>query len=297
MKKLNEILSTLNLRLFDGEGSLDSGSADDSADTVVYGKQESDQVENDSVEQDEPTQEEVERDFDKEFEDLIKGDFKKQYDDRVHKNIAGKTAQINKLKAQVEEYSPLIKVLSMKYGVQDGNINSLVQAIESDNASYEQEAYQQNLTVEQLKHLKQMNFENEEFKRTAQEAQNKALAAKQVEDWVNQGKEFSAVNPGFDLNEEINNPDTGQRFARLLQAGLSVQEAFNSIHLNEILNSAKQVSTKEVIDRVKSRNARPDELTNGLTSNVRIKNDPNSFTDKDFEEIRKQVESGKRIIF
>lgn len=296
MKKLNQILSTLNLRLFDGDGSQDASGADDSAEQVVYGIQENESVENEPVKEDEPAEEAV-RDFDKEFEELIKGDFKKQYDDRVHKNIAGKTAQINKLKSQVEEYSPLIKVLSMKYGVQDGNINSLVQAIESDNASYEQEAYQKNMTVEQLKHLKQIEAENDEFKRQTAEANNKALAAKQVDQWIAQGKEFSAVNPGFDLNEEVNNPKTGQRFARLLQAGLSVQEAFNSIHMNEILNSAKQISEKEVIDRVKSRNARPDELTNGLTSNVRIKNDPNSFTDKDFEEIRKQVELGKRIIF
>lgn len=294
MKKLNEILSTLNLRLFDGEGSQEASSADNSAEeVVVYGKQDS--VE--EVSEDKESTEPVERNFDQEFEDLIKGDYKKQYDERVHKNIAGKTAQINKLKSQVEEYSPLIKVLSMKYGVQDGNINSLVQAIESDNASYEKEAYDKNMTVEQLKHLKQIEAENEEFKRITAEANNKALAAKQVDEWIAQGKQFSAVNPNFNLNDEVNNPVTGMQFARLLQAGLSVQEAFNSVHLNDILNSAKQVSEREVIDRVKSRNARPDELTNGLTSNVRVKNDPNNFTDKDFEEIRKQVELGKKIVF
>lgn len=185
----------------------------------------------------------------------------------------------------------------MKYGVHDGNINNLMQAIESDNASYEQEAYDKNMTVEQLKHLKQIEAENEEFKRMSAEANNKMLAAKQVDDWVAQGKEFSAINPGFNLNDEINDPQTGKQFARLLQAGLNVREAYNSVHLNDILASAKQVSEREVISRVKSRNARPDELTNGLTSNVRVKNDPNNFTDKDFEEIRKQVESGKKIIF
>lgn len=189
MKKLNDILSAINLRLFDGEGSQEASSAGEtSEEVVVYGKQQdSEPIE--PVKEDEstePTVEENARDFDKEFEDLIKGDFKKQYDDRVHKNIAGKTAQINKLKTEIEatneKYSPLIKVLSMKYGVQDGNIESLVQAIESDNASYEQEAYEKNMTVEQLKHLKQIEAENEEFKRMSAEANNKMLAAKQVDE-------------------------------------------------------------------------------------------------------------------
>lgn len=98
MKKLNDILSAINLRLFDGEGSQEASSAGESSEeVVVYGKQQ-DSEPIDPVEEDESTEPTVEeRDFDKEFEELIKGDFKKQYDDRVHKNIAGKLLKLTNL--------------------------------------------------------------------------------------------------------------------------------------------------------------------------------------------------------
>lgn len=149
------------------------------------------------------------------------------------------------------------------------------------------------MTIDELKHLKRLEAENDEFKRLAKEANDKAMAQKQMDLWISQANQFSAINPSFDFRAEIANPD----FMDLLQRGVDVRSAYNVIHLNDIVESAKQVSEKQVIDRVKSRNNRPDELTNTLSSNVTIKSDPNQFTDDDMENIKKLVEQGKRIVF
>lgn len=145
MQKLNEILSIINLKLFDGEGSADMNDSADSNDAesiVQYGKQETADEPVENVDSEPKESEPKERNYEEEFENLIKGDYKKQYDDRVHKNISSKVAQINKLKAQNDSYSPLIQELSMKYGIKDGNVDSLLDAIRNDNTSYEKEAYE-----------------------------------------------------------------------------------------------------------------------------------------------------------
>lgn len=297
MQKLNDVLSILNLKLFDGEGSGDADSGSENAEIIQYGKQDiagaTDDTENESEEKVDSKEETKDRNFDEEFENLIKGDYKKQYDDRVHKNISSKVAQINKLKAQNESYSPLIQELSMKYGITDGNVNSILEAVKNDNSSYEKEAYEKNMSIDELKHLKQIEAENQEYKKMVKEAQDKAQVTKQIETWQKQAYEFSAVNPSFDFKAEIANPE----FMDLLQRGVDVRAAYNVVHLNDIVESAKQLSERQVIDRVKSRNNRPSELTNTLSSNVTIKSDPNSLTDDDLENIAKLVGQGKKIVF
>lgn len=297
----NNIFKYLNLRLFDGaDGTLDSDIADVSeSEEVVYGIVDNEVNENEGTEgtEAEDNKEEdsnkEERNFDEEFDNLIKGDYKKQYDDRVHKNIAGKVAQINKLKAQNDSYAPIIRELSMKYNIQDGNLDSILNAIQKDTKSYEDEAYEKNMSVDEVIHLKRIEAENREFKRQAMEAQNRALMTEQINKWVDDAHKFSEMNPAFDFQKETQN----QQFVELLKAGIDVKTAYNVMHINEIVDSAGQVKERETIDRIKSRNSRPDELTKGLTSKVAVKNDVNSFTDEDFERVKQLAAQGKRIVF
>lgn len=287
------IFEYLNLRLFDGVDGLDSDSTNESdSEEVIYGIVDNEVNENEETENSEAEDKKEERNYDEEFDNLIKGDYKKQYDERVHKNIAGKVAQINKLKAQNDSYTPLIRELSMKYNITDGNVDSILSAIKNDKKSYEEEAYEKNMSVDELIHLKQIEAENREFKRQAEEAQNKALMTEQINKWIEDARLFSEINPAFDFKAESQN----SQFMGLLQAGIDVKTAYNVIHLNDIVASAGQVKEKETIDRIKSRNSRPDELTKGLTSKVTVKNDVNSFTDEDFERIKQLAAQGKRII-
>ena len=291
---LKDLFPTLNLQLFaeggtSGEGATGVNAGDPGQQglaDVKYGKQD----DNSGV----PI---VEPDKDAEFEKLIKGDYKNEYDKRVQSTIQ---QRLKGSKETVEKYNslvPTLELLARKYGVDANDIQALNKAIEDDDAYYEDEALEKGITVEQLKAIKKMERENAELKKQMQEKANKERAEKDVAEWMAQAQEAQRTFPGLDLATELRDP----QFLGLLKSGVGVETAYFAIHHKELVPQAMQFTAKQVeqklTQKILANGNRPQE--NGATSNspATVKSDVSQLTKEDRQEIIRRVARGEKIKF
>lgn len=300
----------LNLQLFaDGGGDPGSatgaeatgseiGLADDNGKgeptEIVYGKQVSDSIAESNTEDESNASTKTKTSFD----DLIKGDYREDFDKKVQSIINKRFKETKGLQEQLDGHKSIMTMLSEKYGVDAKDISSLQKAIEEDDSFYEAEAFEKGLTVNQLKELKKLERENKAF-REAEERQEAEERGKQIySKWIQQGEEFKAKYglDDFDFATEVQNQD----FARLLQAGIAVEPAYMAVHPDRIIIGAMAktatVVKESMANSIASRQNRPAE--NGISSSNSsqiFKSDPSALNNKDLAEIRRRVMRGERI--
>ena len=310
-KKTKMQLDALNLQLFaeggDGgtgaEGSMavnggfansDKGVKNNSLEHVKYGIQEEDSVQTtDAQTSTTDTTDTVDRAA--EFKKLIKGEYKDLYDasvqDTVQKRLKGTKEQV----ARLETLTPLLELLGNKYGVDFNDADALLKAAEEDNSYFEDEALERGITVEELKRVRKMERENADLKRWREEQENREKGAKLYQKWLEQAEDTKKFYPDFDLETEMQNED----FRRLLQSKIGVKEAFQVLHMDEIIPQAMQIAAKtvekKVTDKIRANGARPTE--NGISSQSAsvVKTDVSQFTDADMDEIIRRVRNGEKI--
>lgn len=303
----NDKLLCINLQLFaDGAGTGGDGAGTgvtgmnatsqkgvtgDTAD-VVYGKQDAD------VQTANAQNTDGERDMNAEFEKLIKGEFKQQYNDRVSNTVRQRLKSTDETVKKYEALSPVLEMLSNKYGVDSGNIEALSKAIEDDDSFFEDEALEKGITVQQLKEIRKMERENAALKKQMQEQETKENASRLYAKWLDQAEQVSKIYPSFDLESEMQNP----KFVDLLRVpSVDVRTAYEVIHKDEIIPSAMaftaQAVEKKLTNKIIANGARP--IENGIVpqSASLIKSDPSQLTHKDIQEIRKRVAAGDTIKF
>lgn len=268
-----------NLQFF-AEGGGEGGEG--SSETIIYGRP--DEVEEEGFANQEPAEPNSDK---KSFEELIKGDYKDDYQATLEKHLSQRLKSNN---STLEKYQKGIEPLFQKYGVQD--FDGLVDAINSDDSLYYDEAMERGVPPEVLKELKAKDRELEALKSMIQENQTNSV----YNQWVQQGDELKELYPSFNLeNESKSNP----KFVNLLEQGFTVQDAFEALHHKEIMSGAissvEQESTNRVVDNIKARGMRP--ASNGMTSKagVTYKSDPSKFTNEDMADIVKRVKRGETI--
>ena len=261
---------------------------------VVYGKQEEAQiadVQTKTTDADGTTTQTIDRNA--KFDELIKGEYKEQYDARMQDTIQKRLKATKETVEKYESLAPTLEMLYKKYGVKADDIAALNKAIEEDDAYYEQEALEKGVSVESLKELRKMQRENAELKQQMQQ-QN---AEKLYQSWVQQAEATKAVYPSFDLRAEMNNP----KFLGLLRNNVDVRTAYEVIHKDEIIPAAMQFTAKTVeqklTNKIIANGARPAE--NGISSQGAsvTKSDVSQLTKADMAEIARRVARGERISF
>lgn len=240
---------------------------------------------------------EAQPDLNAEFEKLIKGQYKEQYDARMQDTIQ---KRLKSSKETVDKYNaltPTLELLGKKYGVDATDIEALTKAIEEDDSFFEEEALAKGLTVQQLKEYRKMERENADLRKQMQEQQNKENANKLYASWMNQAEEARKVYPSFDLKTEMSNP----KFLELLRSNIDVRTAYEVTHKDEIISGAMQFTAKTVEKKIANKIAangnRPSE--NGLRSQSAavVKSDVSQLSKADRAEIIRRVQRGEKIRF
>jgi uncharacterized protein YajQ (UPF0234 family) len=264
---------------------------------VVYGKQD-DGVQAASAQENAAGSDPVQTpDLDAEFEELIKGKYKSQYDkrtqDTIQKRLKGSKENESKLKA----LAPTLEKLAQKYGVDASDIEALNKAIEDDDTYYEQEALEKGVTVEQLKEIRKMEKENAELKKQMEEQNRKDNANKIYAQWMEQADSAKQVYPTFDLRAEMQNP----KFVDLLRSNIDVRTAYEVIHKDDIIAGAMQFTAKTVEQKIANKiiagGARPAENGNSSQGASVTKSDVSTLTKADLAEINRRVARGEKISF
>ena len=236
-------------------------------------------------------------DLNAEFEKLIKGQFKEQYDarmqDTIRKRLRGSQETVDRFNA----LTPTLEMLGKKYGVDPNDVNALNKAIQDDDAYYEAEAMERDMPVKQLKEIRRMERENADLRKQMHQQQARENANRQYSAWMNQAEEAKKVYPTLDLRTELNNP----RFLDLLRSNIDVRTAYEVLHKDEIIPAAMQYAAQTVESKLAKKIAsganRPSE--NGMSGQgaAVVKSDVSQLSKKDIDEVMRRVARGERVTF
>jgi len=279
MKKLN-----LELNLFDGEASTDGAPSEMAAPAADAQPQNADM----------PT---LEDQRNAEFEKLIKGEYKEQFDKRIKENLKRRFKESSSLKAKVSQNNEIIDMLKIKYGISGDNMDEIANAIKNDDGYLKAEAEKTGIEPETLRRIKELEFENESMKRQIEDGLRQSQMQSTVNSWINDSKELIESYPDFDLEKECQNP----LFAKMLRAGIDLKSAYYATHHKDIIDmvtkKASQEASLKITDSIRARGIRPNE--NGMSgqSTAIIKTDVSKLTPKERAEIAKRVMSGEEISF
>jgi hypothetical protein len=233
-----------------------------------------------------------------EFEKLIKGDYKEQYDAKVQSTIRARLKGSQETVDKYNALTPTLELLAKKYGVADANdIKALTAAIEEDDSFWEEEAMKKGLSVQQYKEVRKMERENAQLRQQMQEQERKEGAKKLYAQWFAQAEEAKQVYPTLDLEAEMQNP----QFRSLLQSNVPVRTAYEVLHKDEIISGAMQFTAKTVEEKlakkIQSGASRP--VENGMSSQGAslVKSDVSQLSKADRAEIIRRVQRGEKIRF
>lgn len=287
----------LNLQLFADEGMSDSGIDSTPAENVstdgVATEGGTDQIatgEESAV----PT-----------WDELIKGQYKKEYNQAVKDAVNKRFKNQRNLQGQIDSIDPMVRALAQKYGVQtnaDGSIpiDQLTKVVMDDNSMYEEEAFQRGMSVQDLKELKRLEAENKQLRSANQRTQEQ-------QEWdmiVSQGEALKQIYPDFDLDMEMSNAQFGRLLATMQSSGFPnpVQTAYEAVHREEIMGGAMRYAVaqteQKISNSIQSGMRRPKENGSGNQASASIgASDPSKLTLAQLQDIKKRAERGERISF
>lgn len=287
----------MRLNLFDEGATAEAAVAtQDAKQSVVYGKAAdgaSDVHQNDGESDANPI---VDRKA--EFEKLIKGDYKAEYESRLRENLDRRLKSAKAAEDNYKKLSPVLQILGQKYGVSAEDPEALSKAIEEDDSYYEQEAMEKGMAVADLKEMKRLQRENADFRKNMEETQRRENADKIYKEWIDQSEKLKQKYPAFDLQEELKNTE----FNRLMRVpGMDIETAFTVVHKDELFSSALQYATQKteekIVNNIRARGMRPAENgTIGSATAVR-KADPSQLSHENLVDIRERVRRGEKIVF
>lgn len=299
----------LHLQLFADGGEGGAGANGDQGGegtaTVIYGVQPEVQPENGN----QKPAEEPKTDPGADFDALIKGQYKDQYGKKVQKAVEDRIKGLKPKAEAFDSMAPLLELLGKRHGInpdKDGHydINAIYEAADADDHYLEDEADERGMSVQELKAKKAADRELANLRRQNQQLLEQMNQQHQTDEanriyagWMDEAKEVSKIYKGFDLQREIQNPD----FVRLLEAGVSVQAAFKSIHMDELMKGGMQYAVeqtaKQAAASVRSNGSRPRENGNAGNAAAVYKSNVSELTDADMDEIKRRVSLGERISF
>ncbi len=236
-------------------------------------------------------------DLNAEFEKLIKGQYKQQYDERVQNTIRNRLKGTQQTVDQYNALSPVLEMLGKKYGVDPKDAKALSKAIQDDDSFYEEEASRLGMDVAQLKKVRRVEWENEDLRRQMQARQSRDNADRQYALWLNQEAAAKRIYRGINLKTELQNP----QFVSLLRSNIDVKTAYEVIHKDEIIHGAMQYAVKKTQSNaakaIASGSQRPAENGASSGSAAVVKSDVSQLDKNDIREIMRRVANGERISF
>lgn len=225
----------------------------------------------------------------------FKMDYKDLYDAEVQGIVKDRlkkaNAKFSEVQSQLDNMSPMIDLLSQKYGTSD--VNELINAVQNDDSMYEDEAYERGMTTEQVKEWHKIARENARLKAIEDERRKQAVFA----DWARQEAELKQIYPNFDYQTEMQSED----FARMLNAGTPMRKAYEVNHIDELMQGAMQFTAgkvaTQVTNSVAANQARPSE--NGLNQSVPTlkKMDISKLSKDDMDKLIARAAAGEKIDF
>ena len=201
------------------------------------------------------------RDVTSEFDALIRGKFKTQFDEKMQSAIKARLKGAKEIEGRYQTLVPALQLLSRRYGVEEGDAEGLCRAI------------------------------------LGQQEQENAHADRIYAAFLQQSEDAKAAYPDFDLRKEL----TDNQFRALLRSGVNVRTAYEARHMDTLLPAAMAATAKMVEEKIARGMASGGRrcAENGMVSRASAvaKADVSKFTKSDVDEIARRVARGERVSF
>lgn len=244
-----------------------------------------------------PTEQPTAADLNAEFDALIKGKFKDQYNARVKDTVQKRLKGPSEVAEKYKTLEPGLQLLARRYGIEDASdAKSLLQAIQSDNSLIEDVAMESGMDAAAYRRLVAAEAENAAHRQREAEARREQEGRRQYETWMKQAEAAKLKFPNLDLATEIQDP----RFLDLLRANVDVAAAYTVIHQDDIISGAMQTAvqtaTQKVANSVAANAARPNENGSGQGA-ATVKPDVRKMTKAQRQDYIRRAARGETITF
>lgn len=311
------------LNLFDGGGAAAAGEGagaqgettaapgntrrGKSGETIRYGKQASVATEGDAADS-APAAGEKEAEVQttsntleerrKAYFDFINGsDMKDIHTQETQRMINRRFSETKALQQQLDELNPVKEMLMQRYKVEDGDVNKLRKALESDDKYWSEAAEESGMTVEQYKRVQQMERQLKETQLREQRLLSQQKAEQQIRQWDSDAQSLKGLYPSFDLQAEVQNP----QFTALLKSGVPMQTAYEVMHMADIKAGIQRMTAtateKQVTDNIRAKGQRPKENGTSSQSAFTVKDDVRKLSKADRANIARLAARGESITF
>lgn len=226
------------------------------------------------------------------------GRFHDQYGQAVSKAVQDRFKNQENLQAQVDSITDGLSPLFINYGLEAGDYEGLTQAIANDDSFYGKQAERAGLSIEQYKENLRLKAEAERGRQITEAYEEQQRRNEMYAQWEADQELLRQTFPNFDLGMEIQN---NERFAKLLDNGISVQDAFYATRVGDIYKGIEAQSetraTANVVNAMQQKARRPVEAGVNHSAAVVRKVDPSSLEPEDIDEINRRVEKGETVAF
>lgn len=235
------------------------------------------------------------------FEDLISGEYKDIFHERVKRivteRLKGSQEKQAQQQKQLDESQKLLNLIGSKYGITDGNIQAIQREVENDTSYWEDAAAREGLSVEQYRHMKKIENENRQLREAKENSERIAQRDQMYAKWTAEAEDLKQRYKGFNLTKELQNPN----FVKLLGAGIDMRTIYETLHHDEIIGgtlayTAQKVAKKQA-DAIRSGQSRPMEAAAQGTAAFKVGKDVNSLTRAEIMDYARRAKAGELITF
>ena len=266
---------------------------------IKYGKQEEGTA--DAGQDEESASEEAAEDepIDRgaEFERLIKGEYKEQYDARVQEAIRRRLKGSKDAEEKLAKLGTAFELIGKKYGVDANDIDGIAKALEGDGTFYESDAIANGMDTDVYMRVRRAEMNESAIRRQLELRERQDHAQQMYSEWRQEAEKIKNIYPSLDFDTEIQD----ENFMSLLRSGIDVRTAYEVVHKDDIISGAMQFASKTVekklADKIASNKSRPTENGSGAAGAVNVKSDVSKLTRADRDEIARRVARGEKIVF
>jgi len=242
------------------------------------------------------------------FSELVKSeDYKQEAQEYFDNRIGRRLSKYKGIEDENQTMRGIIDKINMRYGINPESetfLSDFAQAVDKDTRLYEDEAANAGMTVDEFVKLRNAERIIAQNKIDEKNRQYNEITQRHVNNLIQQAEAFKEKVPNFDIQAEMENP----QFKKLVDppelggVGLSVENAFNAFHHNEIMqatvaNAVKQASLN-ASNSVQTNMNRPQESGLNPSHSAITKLDPSKLKLKDFRKISEEFRrTGKKPNF
>lgn len=210
-------------------------------------------------------------------------EYQSYFDGIIGKRLKGARETGERLKA----LEPVMEMLTKRYGT--SNAQELTEKIKNDIVSTN--AYQSGFTEDQYRQQLDNELKMDAMSRQMQEYQHRQFMEALKGDVAAMVQEDAVLYAAADAEELA----TDGKFLSLLANGFSVKQAYDALHLDDVLKSSAQKTSKQVVDTIVAKGERPSEAAKMPAIAGNAVNSVSSMSDDEIEALAKRAMRGERI--